>query len=247
MTERTVVTGASSGIGAAFARELGRRGIPVLLVGRDAERLDDVAAGVPRSRTLVADLATDAGLAATEQAIADAPVGLLVNNAGTAGPGTLSEHTDHDIDAQVALNLTAVARLSRAALPPMLRRGRGGIVMVSSSAAVHPTAGTPVYSATKAAVEALAGALRHEAAPHGVRVTVVRPGFTRTPFHDRHGEDVSWVPAWRWATPEQVASAALDAQRRDTAVVEVPDTRLRDAAGRVLGPVVRMLGRRNHH
>lgn len=58
---------------------------------------------------------------------------------------------------------------------------------------------------------------------------------------------MSWVPAWRWATPEQVASAALDAQRRDTAVVEVPDTRLRDAAGRVLGPVVRMLGHRNHH
>ncbi|MBW0101569.1 SDR family oxidoreductase [Pseudonocardia sp. KRD291] len=239
-----VVTGASSGIGAAFAVELGRRGHQVLLVGRDQGRLDAVAARVPSSRTLAADLSDPAGLSAVQAFLTDpgTPVALLVANAGTGAIGSLVDVGEPDLRETVEVNLTAVACLLRSALPGMLARGSGGIVTVSSSAVDYPAPQHPVYAATKAAVEHLTRTLRAEAGPHGVVVTCVRPGYVRTPFHDRHGAPVDDVPADRWQTPERVAAAALRAHDRDRAFVDVPRRRLLDRLWPHIAPLRRVLG-----
>ncbi len=225
----TVVTGASSGIGEQFALSLGRRGDRLLLTGRSRERLDAAAARIGgRTEVLVADLATDDGLSCLEDAIASRPVTLLVANAGTGDAGRLADQDLAAMAATVAVNLTAVARLVRAALPGMTARGDGGIVLVSSSAAVWPAPDAPLYAATKAAVESLSRSLRADAGPRGVRVTCVRPGWIRTPFHDRHGTDAALVEDRFWREPTDVVTAALDANARDVELVEVPEPGLRE-------------------
>ncbi|MEJ8278298.1 SDR family NAD(P)-dependent oxidoreductase [Pseudonocardia spirodelae] len=238
---RAVVTGASSGIGAAFAEELGRRGTPVLLVGRDAARLAEVAARVPGGSTLVADLSTDEGVAAVCAELTAGPVSLLVNNAGTGGLGALQDQAPAAIAEQVRVNLTAVAQLTAAALPGMLERGTGGVVFVSSSAVPHPTPHIPVYTATKEGTEALARSLRADVGRRGVRITVVRPGYTRTAFHERQGEDVSAVPEREWVSPQRVARAALDGHDRGRVLVRIPDRRLQNVTNRIVRGVLRRL------
>lgn len=216
------VTGASSGIGAEFARELGRRGHRVLLAGRSRDKLAAVAADVPVSETLAGDLAEPEGLATLERALAGRDVELLVANAGAGGLGVLTDLDCETIEHTIAVNLTAAIRLCRAVLPGMLERGRGRIALVSSSAAAQPAPANPVYAATKAAVENFARSLRADVGPRGVRVTCVRPGYIRTPFHARHGEDLAHVPQRKWRTPYDVVTATLDAHTADRALVAVP-------------------------
>ena len=212
-----VVTGGSSGIGAAIAERLAAAGATLVVLGRDAERLDGLARRIG-ARALVADLGTAEGLARAADAAAQAD--LLVNSAGFGWTGDLAVMPEPDIDALVALNLTAPLRLTRAALPGMRARGRGQLVFVSSIAAVG-VGEEAVYSATKAGLRAFAASVRLEVAGEGIGVTTLLPGAVRTPFFDHRGRPYDRrFP--RQLNPDQVASALLRALKRGKAEVFVP-------------------------
>jgi uncharacterized protein len=214
---RALVTGASAGIGAAVAVRLADAGCRVVLLGRDEERLGALATRTG-GRAVVADLTTPAGLD-TGCALA-ADTDLLVNNAGRGWAGPLAEMPPDEVAALVALNLTAAARLTRAAIPAMRGRGRGHVVVVSSIATVGVRE-EAVYAATKAALRAFAASLRHEVVPAGLGVTAVFPGVVDTDFFTTRGRPyVRSVP--RKVPPDAVARALVRAVRRNRAEVFVP-------------------------
>jgi len=226
---RAWVTGASAGIGEAFARRLARDGWDVALVARDRERLASLAdelhrAHSVRAEVVAADLTDAKARARVEAALgADAGLELLVNNAGF---GTVGDFATLDADreeAQIALNVVALTRLTRAALPGLIARGRGAVINVSSLAAFQPGPHTATYAATKAFVNSLSESLHEELRGSGVRVMALCPGFTRTEFQARAGIDVSGVPGFAWMTAEAVVEAALAGLRRGD-VVCVPGT-----------------------
>lgn len=181
---RVLVTGASSGIGYATTREFAARGCRVVAVARDSDALTALrrhTGALPLPVDLTDPNAADDVLGSA------GPVDVLVCNAGIGWAGPLSAMPGHDVDALLRLNVTATVRLVHAALPGMLARGRGHLVVVSSIAGYMAVADEAVYSATKAAVTALASAVRHEVADRGVGVTVVVPGVVDTPFFTRRG------------------------------------------------------------
>lgn len=178
-----LVTGGSSGIGAAIAEGLIAAGCGVVVLGRDRTRLDALARRTG-ARALVADLSTAEGL--SQAADAAKEVDLLVNSAGRGWAGDMTAMAQADIDALIAVNLTAPVRLTRAALPGMRERGRGHLVFVSSIAAVG-VSGEAVYAATKAGLRTFAASVRHEVAGEGIGVTTLLPGAVRTPFFDHRG------------------------------------------------------------
>jgi short-subunit dehydrogenase len=211
-----LVTGATSGIGAAFADRLAATGWDLVLVARSVDRLDQTAADLTHRyggsvRVLAADLAAREECAKVESRLSDptAPVHLLVNNAGF---GTNSTFAAGDIDQeerQLDVLCRAVLRLTHAAVSGphgMVARGGGAVVNVSSVAGWVP-GGT--YSAAKAWVTTFTEGLAAELAGTGVAVVAVCPGMTRTEFHQRGGMDVHAIPEWLWLTAEQVASAGL--------------------------------------
>jgi uncharacterized protein len=222
MTDTALVTGATSGIGAAFARRLATEGYDLVLVARDADRLEATAAELrPRVSVEVipADLTDRDQSAAVETRLA-AGVELLVNNAGKGLRGRFWETPLADQEEMFTLNCTAVLRLSHAAVGAMVARGRGDVIVVSSVAGFAPGARGP-YGATKAWATGFAESLAGQLAGTGVRVSAVAPGFVRTEFHPRAGLDMSRVPGFLWLTADQVAATAL-ADHRAGKVVSVP-------------------------
>lgn len=215
-----LVTGASSGIGAAFARELARRGFDLVLVARDRARLEAVASGTGATcEVLPADLARPVGCAAVEARLgADPIVDVCVNNAGIGTYGPFHAGDLATEDRQVRLNVLAVVRLSHAAARAMAARGRGAILNVSSLASFQPIPENATYAATKAFVTSFTQALHEELRPYGIRVTVLCPGYTHTEFHARAGADMSAVPGPLWQDADEVARAGLDALERGRAV-----------------------------
>ena len=209
-----LVTGASTGIGEAFARELDRRGHPVILVARDRRRLEALASELTGpTEVLPADLTDADERAVVERRLADAgrPVDLLINNAAA---GTYAYVTEAEADALAAaidLNVHAVVRLTRAALPGMLRRRRGGILNVSAIVSTKTSRGMATYAATKAFVDSWTRSLRVELDGTPITVSCVRPSWTRSEFHDRAGQAVSDIPDDQWHRPDAVARKALDA------------------------------------
>ena len=223
-----LVTGGSSGIGAAVADGLAAAGCRLVVLGRDRDRLDAVARRT-NARAVVADLCTADGLARAAEVAAK--VDLLVNSAGLGWAGDLTAMGEPAIDALVALNLTAPIRLTRAALPGMRARGRGQLVYVSSIAAVG-VGGESVYAATKAGLRAFADSVRLEVAGEGIGVTTVLPGAVRTPFFDHRGLPYDRrFP--RQLDAAEVASALLEALARGEPEVFVP--RWLTVAARVRG------------
>jgi uncharacterized protein len=224
-----VITGASSGLGAMFARKLAARGYDLLLVARRQDRLQSIAHEIRelyhvRMEILVADLTDDAALAAVAGRIRKADdLGLLVNNAGF---GTLSYFFDADPDVQAnmhRLHVLATLRLSHAALANLVSRAAPGtgIINVSSVAAFAASPQSVSYGTTKTWMnrftEALAVELEVKSSP--VTVQALCPGFTLTEFHDTAGVDRSVIPATLWMTADSVVEESLRGFDRRTLFV----------------------------
>lgn len=216
------MTGASSGIGREIARQLASQGTDLVIVARDEQRLRELAESVEvECEVLVIDLEDTAALAQLESRLAstDRPIDLLVNNAGFGHQGTFHELDIERESAVVDVNITAVHRLAHAAAEAMTAAGRGGILNVSSMAGFTSTPGTATYAATKAFVTSLSEALHAELRPHGVHVSALCPGFTRTEFQSRADYDTSSIPDVAWQTPEEVAAAGLAGVEKNRPIV----------------------------
>ncbi|WBB68551.1 SDR family oxidoreductase [Micromonospora sp. WMMD812] len=239
-----LVTGASSGIGAAVVRRLARDGSHVVAAGRDAARLDRLASETGAT-TLLTDLSRPhAGRELAERALArHARVDVLVNNAGLGWAGPFGGMADPLADELLAVNLRAPIELTRALLPSMCHRG-GHLVFVGSIAGRLGVDGEAVYAATKAGLDAFAQSLRLELASRHVAVSMVVPGVVDTPFFARRGQPYRRrIP--RPLAPERVADALADAILRDRAEVYVPGwLRLPVAVRGVLPAVYRRLASR---
>src|SRR6516225_1049745 len=221
----TLVTGASSGIGAATAAALATAGASLLLSGRDEARLAEVAARTGGT-ALGGDLAVPGGAAAlAEQARAAAAarggIDVLVNNAGLGWAGSFGEIPAAKVTELATVNLAAPIELTRLLVPGMAERGRGGVAFVSSIAGVTGVRGEAVYAATKAGLAAFAESLAYEVRDRGVTVSVIVPGVIDTPFFSRRGTPYrrarpAPIPAGR------VAAAIVSALEHDRPVVYVP-------------------------
>ncbi len=192
-----VVTGASSGIGAVYADRLAARGYDLLLVARRADRLNALAAKLAAAhgvkvQVLAADLAKESDLADVEAVLRrDASVQLLVNNAGIARLRPFAQSSAEDAVSQIALNITALTRLTQAVLPGFVARDAGAVINVASVLAVHALPISSVYSATKAFVLQFSRGLQQELAATNVRVQSVMPAATATEIWS---EETSGVP-----------------------------------------------------
>jgi short-subunit dehydrogenase len=218
-----LITGGSSGIGAATARAMAEAGARPLVAGRDREHLDAVAAqtgGV----ALIAELAAPAGAGdLADAAVRAAPDGIdvLVNNAGIGWEGPFGELPATVEERLVAVNLTAPLRLTRLLAPAMAHRGRGHVVFVSSIAGATGVRREAAYAATKAGVHYFAESIRYELRGSGAGVSVVFPGAIDTPFFDRRGAPYQRRrPAL--IAPERVARAILTAVETNRPEVFVP-------------------------
>jgi short-subunit dehydrogenase len=208
-----LVTGASSGIGQAFAANLAARGFDLVLVAREAGRLGAVAADLAarhgvRAVPLALDLARPDAAEAIAAATADEDVGLVVSNAGFSLKG---DHAAIDPDALTALlmvNSHIPLQLTRAFIPRLRARGRGGMILTSSVEALIGCPWSAAYSASKALVRALGEALWAELRPDGIDVLTLCPGATDTPALARMGLDVARMP--HVMSPAEVAAMALD-------------------------------------
>jgi short-subunit dehydrogenase len=230
-----LVTGSSSGIGAATARALAAAGARLLIAGRDPARLRAVA-DQTGGTALAGDLAAPdgaAGLAAAAQEAAaalpplpgaarsTAGIDILVNNAGLGWAGPIGDITAEKVTELVAVNLTAPMQLTRLLLPGMVARGRGRVVFVSSIAAATGVRGEAVYSATKAGLVSFADSLAYELDGHDVGVSVVVPGVIDTPFFDRRGHPYGRKRPGP-QPPERVARAIVACLEHDRGVSYVP-------------------------
>jgi short-subunit dehydrogenase len=216
-----VVTGASSGLGREFALALGERGYQVLAVARRRERLralaDEVEGGGGRLDPLVADLSTSAGIDALLARAAERQVELLVNNAGVATYGPFASAPADGQRGLVRLNVETIVALTRALLPQMLARGRGGVINVASQMAFQPMPYFATYAASKAFVLSFSEALAEELRGTGVAVTAVAPGFVSTEFTEvaGSGEPERHFPHLQ---PRRVVESALRAHERGRTV-----------------------------
>jgi short-subunit dehydrogenase len=222
-----LVTGASSGIGAAYARLLAAEGYDLVLVARDAERLDQLASELAgqhgvEAAPLPADLATETGCAAVEARLRAATVDLLVNNAGIslnrsflASSVDLEEHL-------LRLNVHAVMRLTLAVLPGMVERRRGDVINISSVSGFGAVMPGSTYPASKAWVINFTESIAQSVRPYGVRMLALCPGYTRTEFHQRAGINMAATPRWMWLQPDDVAREGLRDLRKGK-LVSVPN------------------------
>ena len=219
-----LVTGASSGIGEAFAAALATQGHDLVIVARRADVLGDLAARLRSAHgaeveVIAADLATAAGVEAVAERLGpqSAPIDLLVNNAGVGSMGRFWEQPLEGEAAEVALNVVAVVRLTHAALGPMVVRGAGGVINVSSISAYQPIPMHATYGATKAFVSSFTNAVHEELRGTGVKAMTLAPGYTRTGFQS-DGFDPVNLPDLVWQQPEEVVEIALKAYGRGRAV-----------------------------
>lgn len=210
-----LVTGASSGIGAIYADRLARRGHDLILVARNAERLDTVASRIHDATgrnvtVIVADLGTRDGVARVEALLRDNPrIDTLINNAGFGAVTKLLESDVERMVEMIDLNVTALTRLTYAAVPAFVARGRGTIINIASVVAIAPEILNGVYGGSKAYVLALTQSLQHELADKGVRVQAVLPGATATEFWDVAGMPHSHLPTDWVMRSEDMVDAAL--------------------------------------
>ncbi len=229
-----LVTGASSGIGATFARQIAEDGYGLVLVARRTDRLEELAAelrarhGVP-AETMAADLTRDADVDRVAQRLADFPnLALLVNNAGFGTKGFFFEADAVQQDAMHRLHVLATERLTRAALPGMIARRRGGIVNVASIAGFLQSPGHISYFATKAWMISFTEGLHMELKVLGSPVVVqaLCPGYTYSEFHDVMGSDRKEIPKSLWMPADFVVRESLRGLKEGRLIV-IPGWRYR--------------------
>ena len=228
MTRTSLITGASSGIGAAFAEVFAANGFDVVIAARREDRLRGLAARLEREHgrrvhVMVCDFAAADAPArlCSELAARGLTIDALVNNAGYGVPGTYTASPWERHDAMLQVMVTGVAELTYRLLPGMIERRYGRIVNVASLAGLVPApAGHTLYAASKAFAIKFSEALAHEGKPYGVHVTAVCPGFTLSEFHDVTGtrEQVSRLPSWMWMDATTVARQGFDAVMAGTPV-----------------------------
>ncbi|MFG1927653.1 SDR family NAD(P)-dependent oxidoreductase [Cryptosporangium sp. NPDC048952] len=258
-----LVTGATAGLGAAFARALAAERRDLILVARDGDRLAATAKALTdkysvQVEILPADLASDDGCALVEARLGDVdrPVELLVNNAGIGLRSGFVENSIEDEERMLALNVRAVMRLTHAAVPGMIARGHGDVLNVSSVAGFGPTAPGSTYSATKAWVITFSESVHLTLKHHGVRVIALCPGFVRTEFHARAEIPTGDIPDALWLDADTVVRDALADLRRGRPV-SVPSIRYKVLGGivryaprpiflRVIGRAAKTVGRPGH-
>ena len=245
---QALVTGASAGIGLAFAEHLAADGHDLILVARRRDRLDSLAKTLGQKHgvaieVLAADLIDSAELREVEARAAAAPgLDLLVNNAGFGTSGPFVESEPEAEAREIQLNVLALSALTRAALPPMVERGSGAVINVSSLAGFGPGPYNATYSATKAFVTSFSEALAEEVRGSGVVVQALCPGFTRTEFQDVAGVEVSDLPSFAWMEADSVVDASLAALRSGD-VLCVPGLGNQAAAWAVRGLPRRLVAR----
>lgn len=208
-----LITGPTAGIGTCFAHQLAQKGYDLVLVARDESRLRALAAEVEKeydvdTEVLVADLADREALAVVERRVGDPerPVSLLVNNAGFGHKRPFLENSVEDEQEMLDVLVTAVLRLTHAALGAMVVQGEGAIINVSSVAGFLPR-GT--YSAAKAYVTSLSEWADLTYRDQGVRVMALCPGFTKTEFHERMDVSRDSAPSWMWLEADRLVADAL--------------------------------------
>jgi uncharacterized protein len=210
-----LITGASSGIGAIYADRLSRRGYDLVLVARNRQRLEALAKRLQEEtgrsvETIAADLGGKAGLAAVEAMLrTETRFTMLVNNAGFGATAPLLASDIDKMEAMIALNVTALTRLTFAAAPGFVARGTGTIINIASIVAISPELLNGVYGGSKAFVLAFSQSLHHELAAKGVRVQAVLPGAIATEFWGIAGQPVENLPQAMVMTSENLVDAAL--------------------------------------
>ncbi|MFD3264691.1 SDR family NAD(P)-dependent oxidoreductase [Phenylobacterium ferrooxidans] len=238
-----LITGASAGIGAAFARIYASHGYDVALTARRAERLDRLAEDIGlrhgvETLTVAADLADPAAPGAILDHLTahGRVVDALVNNAGYGQPGTYADTTWEQQAAVLQVMLTAPSELAHRVLPGMVDRRFGRIVNVASLAGLIPgSAGHTLYGATKSYLVKFSQSLHLENLATGVHVSALCPGFTYSEFHDANGtrEKISAsTPSWLWLGADEVAAAGYEAAEANRAVT-VPGAPNKAIAGLV--------------
>lgn len=231
-----VVTGASTGMGAIYASRLAQMGYDLIIVARDHNRLNQLASHITTDtersvEVVAADLSDPHGLAIVEAKLReDNSITLLVNNAGM---GTHTALMDSDIDkmtAMIALNVTALTRLTYAAVPGFVARGRGAIINIASIVGIAPEVLNGVYGASKAYVLAFSRSLHHELAGKGIQIQAVLPGATATPFWENGGLSLDKVDPGIVMNAQEMVDAAL-AGFRQGELITIPslhdETRLK--------------------
>jgi len=235
------VTGASAGIGAAFARALARDGWDLLLVARRRERLEDLAKELggkhdAEVEIVDADLTDLERLRGVESLLEQSQrLELLVNNAGIGDFHPFQESDREREDAEIRLNVLATVRLAHAALPGMVERGRGALINVSSTAGFAPCPRFATYGGTKAFLNSFTEALHEELRGSGVQVQALCPGLTHTEIFERAKVDASGLPEFFWMEAEDVVAESLAALPRGD-VICVPGL-----ANRALSTITRAL------
>ncbi|HEY0505879.1 MAG TPA: SDR family oxidoreductase [Lysobacter sp.] len=210
-----LITGASSGIGALYADRLARAGHDLILVARRADKLRDLAARLTAEsgrsvEILAADLTQPADLARVEEVLrTDASIATLVNNAGIGAVLPLLQSPVDEMERMIQLNITALTRLTYAAVPGFVARGGGTVINISSIVGIAPEILNGVYGASKSFVLAFSQSLHHELAGQGIRVQAVLPGATATDFWDVAGHPVENLPEAIVMRADAMVDAAL--------------------------------------
>jgi short-subunit dehydrogenase len=212
---KALVTGASSGIGAVYAHRLANRGFDLILVARNEERLSAIADRLRKETgrkvdVIAADLGASGDLRRIEHVLkTDEAITLLVNNAGFGGAAPLLEADVDRMQQMIDLNVTALMRLTYAAVPGFVARGGGSIINIASIVAIAPELLNGVYGGTKAFVLAFSQSLKHELAEKNIRIQAVLPGATATEFWSVAGISVEHLPSEIVMSTEDMVDAAL--------------------------------------
>jgi short-subunit dehydrogenase len=242
-----LITGASSGIGAIYADRLARRGYDLIVVARNAEKLNALARQITDAtgrlvETLAVDLTNEAGLARVEQVLrTDTSITVLVNNAGVGATAPLLQSDVVKMGAMITLNVSAPTRLTYAAAPGFVARGTGTIINISSIAAIAPELLNGVYGGSKAFMLAFSQSLHHELSDKGIHVQAVLPGATATAFWDIAGTPVDNLPEGIVMSVDDMVDAALSGLDQGETVTipslpEIADWNAFEAARAALTP-----------